>query len=33
MKNIKKLTLSILQAWNEARLAYSKRYAKHLLGS
>jgi hypothetical protein len=31
---MKKLTLNLLQAWNEARLAYAKRFiTRHQLGS
>ena len=30
---MKKIILMIWQAWNEARLAYTKRYARHQLGS
>jgi hypothetical protein len=30
---MKKIFLSIWQAWYEARLAYAKRYTQHQLGS
>jgi len=31
--DMKKIILAMWQSWNEARLAYSKRYAQHQLGS
>jgi hypothetical protein len=30
---MKKIILLIWQSWNEARLAYTKRYSHHQLGS
>jgi len=31
--NMKKFILHLWQAWNEARLAYANRFARHRLGS
>ena len=30
---MKKFAIQLLQAWNEARLAYSKRFSRYQLGS
>ncbi len=30
---MKKFAIQLLQAWNEARLAYSNRFSKYKLGS